>query len=385
MKASATSCSTSSTARRGRCGATTAERMQPAHPGDSSYVLAADALAAHDFTVTANTDRPLTDVLADADVLVIAHPSDPKWEFTTNGDSPRLSDDELDAIDEFVRGGGGLIVLGETEQDKYGNNLNDLLARFGIHVESATVQDYEHHHTRPPGCSPSFRRPQRRSRGRRRPPRPRPQRLLLPRRNPRALQRRPACSPAPSPPRRPPTRRSPRSIRHGDGHVVVLADSDLFGDDCIGELDHEALWLNLVYWAAQPSFRGADAAPRLPRQGRPRLGRAEARRRGAARHPAARRLGRPLRARPRPPRASSPTTIADAAARLSRTSLTRRTTSGRSATTSAPGRTPASPSPTSSAPPRPSAPSSTAATGSSTSPSSRCTSRTPPATPASRR
>ena len=39
--------------------------------------------------------------------------------------------------------GGGLVVLGESEQDKYGNNLNDLLARFGIAIEHATVQDYE--------------------------------------------------------------------------------------------------------------------------------------------------------------------------------------------------------------------------------------------------
>ncbi|HYY74122.1 MAG TPA: DUF6421 family protein, partial [Solirubrobacterales bacterium] len=45
-------------------------------------------------------------------------------------------------------------------------------------------------------------------------------------------------------------------VEHGAGRVAVLADSDLFGDDCIGELDHEALWLNLVYWAAQPAFAG---------------------------------------------------------------------------------------------------------------------------------
>src|SRR5206468_7477539 len=35
-------------------------------------------------------------------------------------------------------------------------------------------------------------------------------------------------------------------------------DSDLFGDDCIGELDNESLWLNLVYWAAQPAFAGVE-------------------------------------------------------------------------------------------------------------------------------
>ena len=49
---------------------------------------------------------------------------------------------------------------------------------------------------------------------------------------------------------------------HRGGRVVVLADSDLFGDDCIADLDHEALWLNLVYWAAAPRFAAAvEPAP----------------------------------------------------------------------------------------------------------------------------
>src|SRR3954470_1128796 len=124
-----------------------AEQMQPAHPEDSSYAIAAGSLAARDFDVIPNAERPLTrETLAGADVVVIAHPSGPKWEATTNSRRPILRDDELDALDEFVRGGGGLIVLGETEQDKYGNNLNILLGRFGIEVENATVQDYESNH-----------------------------------------------------------------------------------------------------------------------------------------------------------------------------------------------------------------------------------------------
>ncbi len=247
-----------------------AERMQPAHPGDSSYALAADALSTHDFTVAANTDRPLTDVLADADVLVIAHPSDPKWEFTTNGDSPRLSDDELNAIDEFVRAGGGLIVLGETEQDKYGNNVNDLLSRFGLRVESATVQDYEHHHNAPSwvlaeltdghngaGDVDLLARVHRACFYR--------AGTLALANGAHVLAR---TSDAATPPHAP----LAAAVRHGDGHVVVLADSDLFGDDCIGELDHEALWLNLVYWAAQPSFRGADVLPDSPAKSDPAWG-----------------------------------------------------------------------------------------------------------------
>ena len=66
-------------------------------------------------------------MLAETSLLVIAHPSDPKWEATVNGGSPLLEPGEIEAIEAFVEAGGGLIVLGETEQDKYGNNLNDLL------------------------------------------------------------------------------------------------------------------------------------------------------------------------------------------------------------------------------------------------------------------
>ena len=85
-------------------------------------------------------------------MLVIAHPSDPKWEATVNGGSPLLDPAEIDAIEAFVRDGGGLIVLGETEEDKYGANLNELLGRFDLAIDNATVQDYEHHH----GDAPSW-------------------------------------------------------------------------------------------------------------------------------------------------------------------------------------------------------------------------------------
>ncbi len=69
-------------------------------------------------------------------MLVIAHPSEPKWERTVPGaGSPRLSAEELDAIEAFVHAGGGLVLLAEEEQDKYGNNVAELAARFGIEVQ----------------------------------------------------------------------------------------------------------------------------------------------------------------------------------------------------------------------------------------------------------
>jgi hypothetical protein len=232
-----------------------AKRMQPAHPGDSSLAEAAQALASRDFEVLHNDAGPLTAQLGDTDVLVIPHPSDPKWEATTNGGSPRLSADEIDAIDGYVHGGGGLIVLAETEQDKYDNNVNELLARFGITVENSTVQDYSHHREAPSWVLADLSANDS-AKGAFGPD-------LLTRVHEACFYRAGTIATAngaaviarthdsasvPSAPLLAVT-------HHGAGRVVVVADSDLFGDDCIDELDHRSLWLNLVYWAAEPAFR----------------------------------------------------------------------------------------------------------------------------------
>ena len=248
-----------------------------------------------------NAERALTrETLAGADVLVIAHPSDPRWEATTNARAPRLSDRELDAIEEFVRGGGGLIALGETEQAKYGNNLNDLLARFGIEVANCTVQDYEHHLSAPSwvlaelengadGEHDSVDLLARVQPG-----------LLLPRRHPGAPQRRPRdraqlahrFAAAGAPRRDHPARRRPRRgarrlrpvrrrLHRRARQRVAVAQPRLLG-------------------GAARLRRRADR-DRLAGPLRPELGGAQGRRRGAAPDPGARRLGRPVRARGRPP------------------------------------------------------------------------------------
>ncbi|MGH2924910.1 MAG: DUF6421 family protein, partial [Solirubrobacterales bacterium] len=263
-----------------------AERMQPTHPADSSYATAAERLASRDFDVIPNEDRPLNrETLAGADVLVIAHPSDPRWEATVNGRSARLSDVELDAIEEFVcGGGGGLIVLGETEQDKYGNNLNDLLGRFGIEIESRTVQDYEHHHSAPSWvlaqledvpATPDPAQPA--SSDSERPVGDsgvdllnRVERACFYRAGTLALHNGARAIARTFPTASPPGAPLAAVVEHGDGRVVVLADSDLFGDDCIGELDNGALWLNLVYWVAQPAFAGLQAVTDSPARSDPR-------------------------------------------------------------------------------------------------------------------
>ena len=80
-----------------------AARMRPSHPAAASYAAAAAELTARDFEVATTAGRPLDEVaLAGADVLVIAHPSDPKWERTVGEDSPVFSPAEIAAVQDFV-------------------------------------------------------------------------------------------------------------------------------------------------------------------------------------------------------------------------------------------------------------------------------------------
>ncbi|HTW11832.1 MAG TPA: DUF6421 family protein [Solirubrobacteraceae bacterium] len=234
-----------------------ASEMQPAHPEDSSYALAAAALGARGFEVTPHAAGPLAGgSLEGADLLVIAHPSDPAWERTTGIGSPRLTAEEIDAIEAFVHAGGGLVVLGETEQEKYGNNLNELLARFGMKLLNDTVQDYEHCEGAPSWVLADLSQGERGSGG-----------DLLARvksacfyrattiqtsNGARVLARTHASASVPG-------AALLVSAEYGAGRVVVLADSDLFGDDCIASLDHEALWVNIATWAARRSLDGRAA------------------------------------------------------------------------------------------------------------------------------
>ena len=203
-----------------------AREIQPAHPEDSSYARAATAAAARDFRVEAHADGPLTaDVLRTTDVLVLAHPSEARWERVVPGGEPRLTAAELDAIEAFVALGGGLVLLAEEEQDKYGNNLAELAARFGVAIGNEVVSDYERHHRGAPSWVLADLEPDAGG--------------LLSRvdevcfyrattlEGGEALARAGASSSAPGAPLL-------VTARHGAGRVVVVADSDLFGDDFLG-------------------------------------------------------------------------------------------------------------------------------------------------------
>jgi hypothetical protein len=226
----------------------TARAINRVNPADASYALAAQELSRRGFDVHAHTDGPLTrDALRPGDVLVIAHPAEQGTERVTGTGSPRLGMEELDLIEAFVRGGGGLVVLAECDQNTYGNNLQELLGRFGIAVTSTTVQEgVRRHHDVPTwvladiGASVG-------------------QGLLsgvaeacFYRTGVLQLDGAPGAQviAATSATADPASQPLAVALPVGRGRVVAFADSDLFGDDSIDELDHRTLWTNVVTWAA---------------------------------------------------------------------------------------------------------------------------------------
>jgi hypothetical protein len=223
-----------------------ARAMQPSHPEDSSYARAAGVLRSRGLAVDPHLDGALP--LDGAAVLVLAHPSEPRWERTVPGSgSPRLGADQIDAIERWVAAGGGLIVLAEEEQEKYGNDLTELAARFGIAIASDAVSDYERHDRAPHWVRAELGGGRVGGAD------------LLARVDSACFYRATTLSGGRAIARTSPTASIPGAAllavaEHGAGRVVVAADSDLFGDDCIGDHDHEALWLNLVHWAAEPSL-----------------------------------------------------------------------------------------------------------------------------------
>ena len=236
--------------------------MNPVNPADASYAVAAGAAERSGLEVTVHAEGPLDDSALDGvDVLVLPHAADDAWEHTTGVGSPRLTADELDAIDRFVHAGGGLVILAETEQAKYGNNVADLAARFGIAIDSTTVQDPTHAFKDVPTWVLGD--------------------LVRGPKHDLTAQVSQACFyragtlhgvaasdvlaletvARTSPSADPSAAALVMSSTLTAGRVVVTSDSDLFGDDSITDLDHRQLWLNLVTWAAGSRAALAQQAP----------------------------------------------------------------------------------------------------------------------------
>lgn len=223
-----------------------AAKMNPANPADASYSIFQKAAEEAGFECQANFEQSLgPELLASFDILVLPHAAQKHWEHTLDFGSPILEAEEIAAITEFVESGGSLLVLGETEQDKYGNNFNDLIAQFGLRITNETIQDPIRNHksvaTWPLAQFPT---------------------LLL---SDFRFMVHEVCfyrsgtldllqgfsgevflrsSDSALPPLAP----MAAATSFGSGRIVVLADSDIFGDDSIEDLDNRQLLDNILRW-----------------------------------------------------------------------------------------------------------------------------------------
>ncbi|XAS76334.1 DUF6421 family protein [Dermatophilaceae bacterium Sec6.4] len=225
--------------------------INPANPDDASLEQAALALRARGFEVVARHDGPVTvPALADTDVYVIAHPADGRSERVAGTLPAAFEPAEIDAVLEFVHGGGGLVVLADCDQDVHGNNVNDLLARVGVRVRSTVVHESvdggHRHHDNATWVLADM--PDRSGQG------------LLAGVDQLCFYRTGVIDIEAGAEVRVLARTSPTAFpsgealavttTYGEGRIVVLADSDIMGDDSIAELDHAQFWTNAVTWAA---------------------------------------------------------------------------------------------------------------------------------------
>ena len=225
-----------------------ASKLNPANPADASYAKMAEAATLAGFGVSSFTSGPITaEALAGFDVFVLPHASTDEWEKTIGVGSPVLSEAEIAALKNFVSSGGGLVVLGETEQPKYGNNFSELTEVFGVKIANETVQDsienfkgvatwvkgdlqksFEHDLAFQVTETAFYRSGVLE---------------ILEGANAEVIAKSsPSAYPAEAP--------LVTAIKHEMGRVVVLADSDVFGDDSIDELDNKNFWINIVSWVA---------------------------------------------------------------------------------------------------------------------------------------
>lgn len=237
-----------------------AAEVSPDYPEYSSYAHAAQTLASRDFALLRHVGTPLTpELLAGCDILALLHPCDSRWERTVGG-HPALSDSELGAVQDFVTKGGSLLVVTEYEHDKYGDNLNELLLTFGLWIENATVLDRAHCE----GGNPAwiYGRPcdsivaQSLTTGV-------AQACFYQAGHCRVLNDQAELIMKASESASVPGAGLIAVARHGQGRVVVVTDSLLFGDEHLSAPGHRALWLNLAYWLAVPAFARMETATQV--------------------------------------------------------------------------------------------------------------------------
>lgn len=229
-----------------------ASGINPQNPKDAGFTDAANAINALGYEVSALTEGTFTDeVLQGVGVVVLLHSSAPEWEKTNGVGTATFTREEQDALERFVRRGGGLVIFGETEFPKYQNSAFDMASRFGVKIENATVQDTINNFrdvatwiTAEAKSQAKFDLFARVSQ------------ICLYRSGYLTLEKNgdfhhtfaqtyESASPA--------LAAVVIGVEAGNGRAIVVADSDVFGDDSIHDLDNLEFWTNLLLWVSPKS------------------------------------------------------------------------------------------------------------------------------------
>ena len=213
-----------------------AAKVNPINPADSSYEKALGKAFSLGYEVAVNHDKSIDHaLLANCYILILPHNSDPIYEKTIGRGEVKYSLEEIETMVTFVKEGGSLLVLSEYEIEKYGNNTNELLEKFEMQVDHGLVQDLENSYNgvaswvEPVWCTTD------------------PLRIVLYRAGwvesigEYEVLVKSSQSADPS------DKNMGILKRYGKGRIFVLADSDIFGDDSIDDLQNKIFLERVLY------------------------------------------------------------------------------------------------------------------------------------------
>ena len=236
----------------------TAREINPTHPKDSSYAQAFNLFLDKGFIAINLTEEITDSLLKGVDVLVLPHCASREYEKVIAEGSPIYSNSEIEAIVHFVSSGGGLLVLSEHEINKYGNNIPQLLERFDVTLEHNSVQDSSSNHNGVAFWPKTILNGANKG--------------ILARVSDVAVYRAgtiknnseqeiilttlPSSDPA----------NMPVMIRseYGLGSIIVVSDSDLFGDDSIDDYQYRELFYNVVTYLGARTEKKELSQPHIP-------------------------------------------------------------------------------------------------------------------------
>lgn len=117
-----------------------AAEASPSKPEYVFYGHLADVLRLDPQCKVVRLTQPWTDeTLRGIQVLIIAHPANPQHEGLICSGSPTFSEHDQRILREFVGRGGGLFVINEHDAERWGHNLNEVLAPFDLQCADDTI------------------------------------------------------------------------------------------------------------------------------------------------------------------------------------------------------------------------------------------------------